>query len=352
MDVSDDEFERRTGVREQFLAEPERFGQVVGCSASMHSVFELLQRAATSDATVLLEGETGAGKRATAEAIHNEGLRKSGPFVVVDCGASPPDLLENELFGHERGALSGGVAPQQAAFEAASGGTLFLDEVSELRLDLQLKILRVLERGQLKRFGSSSLATFDLRVIAATHRNLRTEVRAQRFRSDLYYRLAVVRVKLPPLRERVADMPLLIDDILTSLAATDQTMLAALRSPEFLERLGRYRWPGNIRQLRNFIERCVALGNSNLSPNPDESSAESSPPPGAIDISQPLRTAREQWVSTFERRYLEALLRKHNDNVSAAARAAEVDRIHLYRLLWKHGLRVQAPEKQSGSNDE
>ncbi|HEX9297003.1 MAG TPA: sigma-54 dependent transcriptional regulator [Polyangiaceae bacterium] len=350
MEVSDDEFEGRTGVREQLLPEPMRFGKMVGHSASMGLLFELLQRAAMNDATVLIEGETGTGKEAMAEAIHHESLRHSGPFVVVDCGAMPPDLLETELFGHEGGASRGG-APRQSAFEAASRGTIFLDEIAELRLDLQTKLWRVLDRGQVKRVGATTYAKFDVRVIAATQRRLRAEVHAKRFRSDLYYRLAVMQVRMPPLRERMADIPILVDHILGTLGVSDERTLIALHSQEFLDRVARYRWPGNIRQLRNYIERCVALDNTSLSPNPEQSASER-PPSEAIDISEPLRTAREQWVSTFERRYLEALLRKHNDNVSAAARAAEVDRIHFYRLLWKHGLRVQAPERQGATNDE
>src|SRR6185436_19456682 len=305
-----------------------------------------------SDATVLVEGETGTGKEATAEAIHNEGDRKDGPFVVIDCGAIPPQLLESELFGHERGAFTGAVASRQGAFEAASGGTIFLDEIGELTLDLQPKILRVLERRQVKRVGSTNYTKIDVRVIAATNKSLRSEVQAQRFRSDLYYRLAVVQVKLPPLRERLADIPILIDHVLVTLGVDDQPIAGVLRSAEFVSRVTQYGWPGNVRQLRNYIERCVALDNPNLPPNPDTT------PPGkpdggdGIDITQPLRLAREQCVNTFEKKYLEALLQQHNNNVTAAARAAEVDRIHFYRLLWKHDLRECKPEKPRETPEE
>jgi len=342
----DDDFDGPTRIREQFLVEPTKFGSMVGRSAPMRSLFALLQRAAATDATVLLEGETGTGKEATAEAIHLEGGRKGGPFVVIDCGAIPPQLLESELFGHERGAFTGAVSARQGAFEAASGGTIFLDEIGELGLDLQPKILRVLERRQVKRVGSTMYNSIDVRVIAATNRSLRTEVTAQRFRSDLYYRLAVVQVKLPPLRERLADLPILVDHVLGALGATDRPIANSLRSAEFLERLTRYRWPGNVRQLRNYIERCVALDDHNLPPNLDTTPPEQERPADApVDITKPLRAAREQCVNQFERRYLEAILAKHNNNVSAAARSAEVDRIHFYRLLWKHGLRAHTPEK-------
>jgi two-component system response regulator GlrR len=343
--VYDDAFDEPTSIHNQFLAEPTRFGKMVGRSAVTRSLFELLQRAATSDATVLVEGETGTGKEATAEAIHSEGDRKNGPFVVIDCGAIPPQLLESELFGHERGAFTGAVAARQGAFEAASGGTIFLDEIGELTLDLQPKILRVLERRQVKRVGSTNYSKIDVRVIAATNRSLRAEVRAGRFRSDLYYRLAVVEVRLPPLRERAADLPILVDFVLTSLGIMHEPIGIVLRSQEFLQRLTRHSWPGNIRQLRNYIERCVALDDPNLPPNLDTTPPESAARVDEVDITQPLRPAREQCISNFERRYLEALLLQHKGNVSAAARAAEVDRIHFYRLLWKYGLRDHVPER-------
>jgi len=317
---------------------------MVGRSAPMRSLFELLQRAAVSDATVMIEGETGTGKEATAETIHREGTRRNGPFVVIDCSSIPSQLLECELFGHERGAFTGAVSSRQGAFQAASGGTIFLDEIGELPLDMQPKILRGLERRHAKPVGATQYEEFDVRVIAATNRSLRAEVQAQRFRSDLYYRLAVVQVKLPPLRERLTDLPLLVENMLRGLGVQDQPIADALRSQPFLDRAMHYRWPGNVRQLRNYIERCVALDDATLPTNLDTMPP---PPSGApidggietIDVTQPLKYARERCIGNFERRYLEALLRKHNNNVSAAARAAEVDRIHFYRLLWKHGLR-------------
>jgi two-component system response regulator GlrR len=350
-DIAEDEDDGPTRIRQQFITEPTRFGNLVGRSAPMRSLFELLQRAAVSDATVLIEGETGTGKEATAEAIHREGNRRNGPFVVIDCSSIPGQLLESELFGHERGAFTGAVATREGAFQAASGGTIFLDEIGELPIDMQPKILRALERRHAKPVGATQYEEFDVRVIAATNRSLRAEVQAQRFRSDLYYRLAVVQVKLPPLRERLTDMPLLVENMLRGLGVQDEPIAMALRAQPFLDRAMHYRWPGNVRQLRNYIERCVALDDATLPTNLDTMPP---PPSGApldgahdvIDINQPLKFARERCVGNFERRYLEALLRKHNNNVSAAARAAEVDRIHFYRLLWKHGLRDHNSEKQ------
>jgi len=240
------------------------FGQMVGRSEAMVTLFSLLQRAAASEATVLIEGETGTGKEASAEAIHRESRRKAGPFVVVDCGAIPPQLLESELFGYERGAFTGAVQARPGAFEAASGGTIVLDEIGELTLDLQPKILRALERKQIKRIGSTAYVPADVRVLASTNRSLREEVAAGRFRSDLYYRLAVVKIQLPPLRDRVGDIPLLVAHVLDRLGIADSPEASKLLSPEFVAKLASYRWSGNVRQLRNYLERCVALGDTTL----------------------------------------------------------------------------------------
>jgi two-component system, NtrC family, response regulator GlrR len=322
----------------------ERFGRMIGRSQAMQTVFDLLAKAAPSDATILLEGETGTGKEVSAEAIHRGSPRAAKPFLVVDCGAMPPQLLESELFGHERGAFTGAVSSRQGVFEAAGGGTVFLDEIGELSLDLQPKLLRVLERREVRRVGTNNHLPVNVRLIAATNRSLRDQVAAQKFRSDLYYRLAVVEVRLPPLRERLADLPLLVDHIVRAFGTVDEVTWGKVRATEFLEALARHSWPGNIRELRNYLERCLALHDF-ASPRSvtDMSATAVSGPEGAVNIGQPLREAREAWVSAFERRYLEELLRQHENRVSAAARAAGVDRIYFYRLLWKHGLRTREP---------
>jgi DNA-binding NtrC family response regulator len=253
----------------------------------------------------------------------------------------PPNLLESELFGHERGAFTGAVSSRQGVFEAASGGTVFLDEIGELSIDLQPKLLRVLERREVRRVGTNNHVSVNVRLVAATNRSLRDQVAAGKFRSDLYYRLAVVEVKLPPLRERLTDLPLLVDHIVRGLGAVDAAAAARVRLPEFLEALGRHTWPGNIRELRNYLERCVALRDFSPPRTTTGSMATVAGPESAVNVGQPLREAREAWVSAFERRYLEELLRQHENRVSAAARAAGVDRIYFYRLLWKHGLRTR-----------
>jgi DNA-binding NtrC family response regulator len=281
---------------------------------------------------VLLQGESGTGKDLAAEALHTEGPRHDGPFVVVDCGAIPANLLEVELFGHEAGAFTGATTRRIGAFEAASGGTLVLDELGELALELQPKLLRALDRHEIQRVGSSERISTDVRVIAATNRNLREEVNAHRFRSDLYFRLAVVPITLPPLRERTEDLPALIDALLSDLRAVDSPAAAPLRSGELLPELLRHRWPGNVRELRNYVE--AALVREDYAVARDEIDDEL-----AIDPTEPLRVVRERWVRHLERRYLEQLLVAHANNVTAAARAAGVDRVHLHRLLGRAGLR-------------
>ena len=333
------------------MAEPTSFRGMVGRSAPMRSLFALLARAAKTDATVLLEGETGTGKEASADAIHAQSRRAQGPFIVIDCGAIPPNLLESELFGYEKGSFTGAVTARAGAFEAASGGTIFLDEIGELTIDLQPKILRAIERRQVKRIGSSISTGVDVRVIAATNRSLKAEVAANRFRSDLYYRLAVIQVRLPPLRERLTDLPYLIDDFLQKAGAADSPEAEGLKAPEFLANVTRYRWPGNVRQLRNYLERCLALADSKTPPGADTAppaKLDVAPTEEAIDVNQPLRMAREACVARFEHRYLEALLAHHGNNVSVAARAAGVDRIHFYRLLWKYGLRSHEASSKEG----
>jgi transcriptional regulator with AAA-type ATPase domain len=308
----------------------ERFGTMVGKSVAMRAAFVWLDRAAASEATVLLEGETGTGKEAAAESIHSQSSRREGPFVVVDCSAIPPDLLESELFGHEKGAFTGAVAPRQGAFRAATSGTIFLDEIGELSQDLQPKLLRVLERREIKAVGTDHYEPIDVRVVAATNRNLQAEVNARRFRSDLYYRLAVLQVRLPPLRERPEDLPPLVENILASLGAGDRPEAAQLRTREFIDGLAQHAWPGNVRELRNYVERCLAF-RGEAPPLSPEAAAQGA----RFDPNQPFKIARD----AFERYYIDQMLKLHEGNVTAAARAAQIDRAFFYRLLWRYGLR-------------
>ena len=233
---------------------------LIGASNPMKKVRSLIEKIGPSDSTVLIEGETGTGKEVVAHAIHRESHRKDGPFMVLDCGAVPKSLIESELFGHERGAFTGSVRTRQGIFEIANGGTVFLDELGELPIGLQPKLLRVLEQREVKRVGGSEAIEVDVRVVAATHRDLEGEVKAGRFREDLFYRLAVARVRLPPLRDRMNDVPLLVAHFLATgefNRNSDGKKKVLHVTPEAMEQLLAHRWPGNARELRNVLEGAV-----------------------------------------------------------------------------------------------
>jgi two-component system response regulator GlrR len=317
------------------LAASERtsFGALSGESAVMREIFSTLERVAASEATVLIEGETGTGKEGVAEALHAQGPRASGPFVVVDCGAVPGALLESELFGHERGAFTGAEERRIGAFERASGGTLFLDELGELPPDLQPKLLRVLESRRIRRVGGHASIDCDVRIVAATNRDLRAEVNRGTFRPDLFYRVAVVKVVLPPLRERPGDVRHLATRLLTELGAS-RVLMAALTDDDYLAALESYAWPGNVRELRNHLERCVVFGEAMV---PNETSAPRPAAPAAT--SQTYEIARRQALDEFERAYVIGLLERTQDNVAAAAREAGVNRTYIHRLIRRHRLR-------------
>ena len=316
------------------LSDKTEFYGMFGASVAMRTAFALMERAAQTDLTVLLDGETGTGKGKAAEAIHQASNRRSQPFVVVDCGAIPANLLESELFGHEKGSFTGATERRIGAFEEAASGTIFLDEIGELPADLQPKLLRVLESREIRRVGSNVHKKVDVRVIAATNRDLRAEVNQARFRSDLYFRLAVVRIQLPSLRQRPEDLPLLAAEILRN-AGAQGPAADALKTPEFMATLQRSAWPGNVRELRNYIERCLVF--QDALPAPDASPEHS----GGIHIDArlPYQEARRRALDDFERSYCEALLRLHQGKVSQAAQAANVDRVYLYKLLRRHNLK-------------
>jgi len=319
------------------LSGRERFGNMVGRSVASRRAFALLEQAAASDATVLLQGETGTGKEVAAESIHLESARRDGPFVVVDCGSIPSNLLESELFGHARGAFTGADRPREGAFEAANGGTIFLDEIGELDADLQPKLLRVLEKRTVKPVGSNQVVPLDVRVIAATNRDLRVEVNSKAFRADLYFRLAVLQVVLPPLRDRAEDVPLLVSHLVDALGAAGRPEAEVTATPAFRDAVMRHAWPGNVRELRNYVERCLAMQDVAL--DPSQGLAPVAADGVDVDIHEPLGRARERVTSAFERAYLEKIVAAHDGNVSAAARAAQIDRVHFHRLLRKYGIR-------------
>lgn len=315
-------------------SEADRFGPLIGRSRAMRSVFSVLERTAPSNATLLVVGETGTGKEVVAHAVHEASPRRSRPLVVVDCGAIPHNLIESELFGHEKGAFTDARSDRKGAFETAEGGTLFLDEIGELPIELQPKLLRAVESRSIQRLGESQRRSVDVRLVAATHRDLQSMVNAGQFRQDLFFRLAVVTVHVPPLRERGDDVLLLAKHILAELGHPDDIGLDGPIASALLS----YSWPGNVRELRNAIERAVHLGAEHAIPMvaPDE-------PPGAGAVSQeapdlPFKEAKEQIVVAFEEAYVRRLMDRHGGNISAAARDAGIDRNYLYRLLKKHGL--------------
>jgi DNA-binding NtrC family response regulator len=318
-------------------AEAESFGALVGRDPKMRQVFRLLTDVAATDATVLLEGQTGTGKELLAEEIHRHSPRRDRPFVVFDCGAVPKELIESALFGHVRGAFTGAVVDRRGAFAEAEGGTLFLDEIGELALEMQPSLLRAIDRRMIRPVGGAGYQNVSVWVVAATNRDLRAEVAARRFREDLYYRVAVFRISVPPLRERPADIPLLVSRFIAEFGGGRTLHLL----PEDVQRLVRHGWPGNVRELRNLIERACALSRGDALDLGDFFGNRSTPAPATegIPYHLPFKEAKAQVVEHFERQYLQVLLERHAGNLSAAARGAEVDRKHLRELLRKHGLR-------------
>ena len=310
------------------------FGTLVGSSLPLRTAFAQLGKAAMSDVTLLLTGESGTGKSEAAELVHEQSRRGSKPFRVVDCAALPANLLESELFGHERGAFTGANQKRLGVFEEAEGGTVFLDEVGELPLELQPKLLRVLEAREVRRLGANRHLPVDVRVIAATNRDLRGEVNFGRFRPDLYFRLAVLAVRLPALRERPGDIALIGRQLLGRLTLDEETR-RALTEPAFLARLQLSPWPGNVRELRNHLERCAALQEA-LQPSPEDPSPQRL---DALDVSIPFSEARRRLLADFEQGYVRALLERHGGNVSRAAVTAGVDRAHLHRIMRRQKMR-------------
>ena len=324
----------------------DRFGGVIGASLPMRRLFSLLARVALTDATVLLEGETGTGKEAIALALHHASRRADGPFVVVDCASIPHELIASELFGHARGSYTGAVSDKQGLIEAATGGTLFLDEIGELPIDLQPQLLRALDKREVRRVGETRPIPVDIRVLAATHRDLRAMVKTGGFREDLYYRLAVVRCEVPPLRTRLDDLPALARHFAELFGRSGWDISAGL-----LEQLGRHRWPGNVRELRNVIERALSLGLvvvDGASPHDPALAVNASagaPAAGSSGASSaildlPFKDAKAALVESFERDYLVNLLARHKGNISRAALEAGIDRNYIHRLVKKYGLEV------------
>lgn len=324
-------------LREQ-LTETYRFENIVGRSRSMVQVYDLIKKVAASEANILIVGESGTGKELIARCIHANSSRAARAFIPIDCASLPEHLLESELFGHEKGAFTGAIATRRGLFEEANGGTSFLDEVGDIPLPLQAKLLRVLQERQVRRVGGNRFTDVDVRVICATHQNLADMVQQGNFREDLYYRLNVISLPLPPLRDRPGDTPLLAYHFLRKYAAQSGKKVKAI-APETLELLEAYPWPGNVRELQNVIERAVVLAEGEMV-TPAELPANLRLPqkvPAAMVADHlGLKKAKRQWVEAFEREYLITLLKKHQGNISQAAKTAGVDRKTIHRLLKRY----------------
>jgi DNA-binding NtrC family response regulator len=334
------------------------FGALTGTGRAMRKLFALLEKVAGSEINCFIHGESGTGKELVATEIVQRGVRADKPFIVVDCGAISPNLVESELFGHVRGAFTGADRDRVGAFEAADGGTVFLDEIGELPLEVQPKLLRALEQREIRRVGETRPRKVNVRVISATNRDLEREVNKGNFRGDLYFRIAVITVRVPPLRERTEDLPHLIRAFLAQLGASGNE---SLFGAEVLAELANHEWPGNVRELRNYVERSIVLQNPRLSFVPSSPTQLPPPAPGAIglevgvtptggpatevsatvDVNVPYKVAKETLIDGFERAYVRAVIAACGGNMTKAARMAGIDRMYLHRLVQKHGSRDQ-----------
>jgi DNA-binding NtrC family response regulator len=351
----------------------DRCGGLIGGNAKMREIYSIIEKIAPTATTVVIDGETGTGKEVVAQAIHSLSPRSRNELVVFDCGAVPPNLIESELFGHEKGSFTGAVMSREGLFEMADGGTLFLDELGELPLDLQPKLLRALEQREVRRVGGAKSQKVDVRIIAATNRNLEDEVRAGRFRQDLFYRLSVVRLHLPSLHARADDIPVLVQHFLDTGPYNrnpNGTQRVRAIAKDAMQALQNYPWPGNVRELVNVVERAVSFcerGTIDASDLPDYiRTAKAAPPkegaapalrrassvPAAASLAaQPpptpeellavgitFKDAKERWVTTFERDYILQMLRRNNGNISHAARHADIDRKYFRKLMKKYDI--------------
>jgi DNA-binding NtrC family response regulator len=324
------------------------FGSIVGSGPEMERVFEMIKKVAETDLTVLVRGESGTGKELVAQALHYRSARRDRPFIAVNCAAISRELVESELFGHEKGAFTGADARRVGKFEAAAGGTIFLDEIGDMPLETQAKVLRVLQERLLERVGGNQPIPLDVRVVAATHRDLEAEVEAGRFREDLYYRLRVVTIELPPLRERRHDLPALVDRFLDLIAERLKRPKKSL-SEAALSKLHEHNWPGNIRELRNVIEQAAVLasGPAIAAEDVELGRKRGKDKKAAPETNLPFSEAKKQAVDEFERAYLLKALEAHDGNISRTAEAIGMVRQSLQQKLRELGIRAKEVSGES-----
>ncbi len=326
---------------QQLLMRVERGQEIVGTSVVMEELRQQIAIAAPTNGRVLIHGENGAGKELVARAVHARSARAEGPFVEVNCAAIPEELIESELFGHERGAFTGAVARRRGKFELADGGTLFLDEIGDMSLKTQAKVLRVLEEQAFERVGGKETLRVDVRVLAASNQNLQEQIAAGRFREDLFYRLSVIPIEVPSLRKRKEDLPALVEHFISLFSAENGRRPKTI-SVEALAYFLAYDWPGNVRELRNMVERLVIMAPR------DVIGPEDLPPPlrtregGTVDEAQKDKTLKEA-REAFERAYILGELRAHEWNMTRTAERLGIERSHLYRKLKSYGI---TPPKQ------
>jgi DNA-binding NtrC family response regulator len=331
--------EENRAARAREGEKPTRIESIVGASPAMLDVYKMVARVAPTMSTVLVVGESGTGKELVARAIHTHSPRTAGPFVAVNCTALTESLLESELFGHAKGAFTGAVASKRGIFEEALGGTVFLDEIGDVAAKMQAQLLRVLQEGEIRRVGGSEPIKVDVRVVAATNKELEEEVKAGRFREDLYFRINVVTIRLPPLRERPSDIPLLVDHFLAKYAARERRADAGV-APAAMALLQRYAWPGNVRELENVIERALALSKDGVI-LPSDLPPEIAQAGGDGTVAAPATAGGladdRPTLAELERRYIDLILRETGGNKKRAAEILGIDRRTLYRTLEREG---------------
>lgn len=322
-------------LKEQ-LSDNFKFDNILGTSEGIKNVIEIVKKIAPTNSNVLILGESGTGKELIARSIHANSRRANSPFVPLDCASIPENLIESELFGHEKGAFTGAHIARDGIFEIANTGTLFLDEIGELGIDLQSRLLRVIQERRIRKIGGRKEIDLDIRIISATNRELRKAIEEKLFREELYFRLNVISITLPPLRERLEDIPELCEFFLKKHFESDEMPVKPI-SKEAMERLKTYSWPGNIRELQNCLERAASLSEGSAIVSDDFPEVISKKPKAPdLDLwSMKYKEAKKQYLEVFEKQYMDNLLKQHGGNITRVAEASGVPRMTIYRLLRK-----------------